>query len=149
MCNPANLDAAKELVKKYRSVKAEDVYAHRERFTNKNLTENKIRWFPPLYLEELTGFGSVDSCSLCKTAYMPDGDCNGCIHYDDNIAVNNDENINEYADIDDTPCSDIDLPSYPTYKAILMAKTPEELVVACQNRADYLESLIKKKESMS
>lgn len=143
--NAANLNAAKELVKKYRTVKVEDIYAHREWFTNKNLTESNRCWFPVLYMEDFTGFGSVDSCSLCKTAYMVDGNCNGCIHSDEDNECLDKES---FPDADNTPCCNNDSPSNQTYRAILLSKTPEELIVACKNRADYLEHLIQEKENI-
>lgn len=65
-----NLDAAKELVKKYRSITIDDF----------NDVEDDV----VLTLTKITGFGYIDKCSLCKAV---DKECRYCL-YSYNMDVN-------------------------------------------------------------
>ena len=71
MKNPEvrNLEVAKELIKKYRSITKEDIA--------KVYTEN-----PVTTLGKLTGFGKISTCALCKEGYKAENKCMHCLYYD-------------------------------------------------------------------
>lgn len=117
-----NLEAAKELVELYRSITIEQL----EEMYNKLYEEDDEVFFENI-LHEITGFGSVSSCHLCKPI---GGYCQNCIHgqWEDCTA--------------NCPCIDNE-----TYENIADAESIEELYDAIQDRADYLESLIKELEN--
>ena len=83
--------------------------------------------------EELNGFGEIDKCSLCRAAPHRHNEpiCEDCIH-----ALEPQSTVAPY-------CID-----HPTYGAIERAKTVDDLLEALAERADYLETLIKKAESL-
>ena len=75
--------------------------------------------------EQLTGFGYMPTCSLCIAAGLV---CIYCVY---SSLVNSDgEN--------DPPCVDDS-----TYRQISNSLTPQELLTAFRNRADYMENLLK------
>lgn len=139
----ANLKAAKVLVAKYRAITKRDIELSLSKIEGAKAMSDALRL--------ITGFGSIDTCSLCISAKQKENNCFNCIHWSDtcdNLLAENVSSEEEVLALNITPCSEEWLPSYPTYKAILTAKTPEELMVACKNRADYIEFLIQEKERM-
>lgn len=110
-----NLDAAKSLVKKYRSITSEYL---------KEVLENcEIGGV----LERTTGFGRFRTCCLCSAIgrkFMI-GECRTCIHYVSGLG-------------ESTPCIE-----HHTYSDIREAESIDELYTAVQKRADYIELLIK------
>lgn len=83
-------------------------------------------------MEELTGYGSVDTCTLCNSADAYDNDyfCKYCIHGYDVDEDNDWEN--------DMPCT-----HDTTFKAIAYAGEPYILKKAMQERATYLSKRLK------
>lgn len=109
-----NIEAAKELVKRYRSVTAseiDDVIANSQ--------------YMSLVPTKLTGFGSTARCTLCKEVGL---DCEICVY---SLIGNNLGCIMD-----------------KTYKQIDLATNTEEFLIAFSDRADYLESVIKKAEEL-
>lgn len=111
MSSITNLEAAKELVKKYRSI------------TKKDLDREYYGDDPCYYaLTSLTGFGKESTCPLCR-----DTKCENCIH---SIKLK----ISGACTYDSS------------YDKIEFANNIDELYQAIQERANYLEELIKEIE---
>lgn len=120
-----NLEAAKELVKKYRSISLQDI---------KNVVEDKgDQWYNmESILHNITGFGDTKTCMLCKAiGNVVSYGCAGCIYY--NLANSEDCRY---------PCT-----SHPSYEDIEDASDPYDLFLAIRRRADYLENLINEVEN--
>lgn len=124
-----NLDAARHLVKKYRSITRGEL-------------EDNAREDDCCYeaLSRITGFGSLKNCCLCKECYKKEAygeascpDCTKCLY-----SWNNDSCDKWYH----VPCVDQD-----TYCDIHNAESLDELYEAIQNRADFIENLIKEIEN--
>lgn len=117
-----NLGAARRLVEKYRSITKEELES--------NACENDECWYE--VLSKITGFGSLKKCYLCKECgYIAgDPDCSKCLHSWNNT------------DGSCVPCINQD-----TYCAIHEAESLDELYEAIQNRADFIEDLIKEIEN--
>lgn len=116
-----NLEAAKELVELYRSITKEQL----EEVYNKLWLEEDVVYFENI-LHEITGFGSSRTCHLCKPI---NGYCPDCIHGGKSCTA-------------ECPCVYDE-----TYGNIEDSESIEDLYDAIQDRADYLESLIKKLEN--
>lgn len=119
-----NLEAAKKLVNDYRSITIKKIHD-----TSSKLGECED-FSDVLY--HITGFGGIESCCLCKYIDV-DGinrECPGCIH---NLSGK------KYHCF---PCI-----NHPSYHTLRLSENPEELLIAIQERADYLEELIKKAEN--
>lgn len=115
-----NIKAAKKLVKDYRAITEQQLrdVAEKNRLDIK-LKANEI-------IHNITGFGSIIDCTLCAEAWkLRKGSllskCNYCI-YPPKINYN---------------CTT------KTYKAIEKAKQFKSLLRAVNNRADYIEEIIK------
>jgi len=119
MNNIKNLEAAKELVKKYNSITIEEI----EKKFDKDYFST---------IKNITGFGSVKTCSLCQYCFnsVLDGTCKECI----------------YVMVTDVTCSSV--VNFKTYHAIKYATNTIELLTAIKNRAKHLQSLIDKAEGM-
>lgn len=116
---PKNIDAAIELIEKYRSANLADI---KNRWHENRYYESYIfhDWTLARYIANMfTGFGNCQTCKLCTSAV--DG-CNTCI-YDDINKCNG--GIHLF-----------------TYLAIENAQSPEELHQAFLNRADHIEKHI-------
>lgn len=85
-------------------------------------------------LSRITGFGSLRNCCLCNECGYEAGDpdCTGCLY------SWNKDNVNKFS----VPC----INQY-TYCAIYIAESLDELYEAIQNRADFIENLIKEIEN--
>lgn len=123
-----NLEAAKKLLKKYRSITLEAITKKWNELVYTNGGE---------VLSHITGFGTFSTCSLCRCAGYHKNDfsndepnCMNCIY----TAFYNELALNGCS----YPCI-----LHKSYHAISSAKTPEELFDAIHNRADYLEKVIK------
>lgn len=116
-----NLEAAKELVELYRNITIERL----EKVYQELCDKEEIHYEDVLH--SITGFGSISSCHLCKPI---GGYCPNCIHgqWEDCTA--------------NCPCIDNE-----TYENIADAESIEDLYHAIQDRADYLENLIKQIEN--
>lgn len=117
---PEALQAAKNLVIKYRSITPKDV-------------DNALnRISPRVHLSNLTGFGSIFTCKLCINSDSPSPipNCFNCIHgYDHRIICNNPCTNTEYFnDIDEA----------------IDNKDKEAYLKAVKLRADYIQSRIDK-----
>lgn len=119
-----NLDAARRLVKKYRSITREELES--------NAHEDDDYWHEEL--SRITGFGSLRNCCLCNECGYEAGDpdCTGCLY------SWNKDNVNKFS----VPC----INQY-TYCATYIAESLDELYEAIQNRADFIENLIKEIEN--
>lgn len=116
-----NLESAKELVELYRSITIEQL----KEVYNKLYTEDGA-YFEGV-IHEITGFGSVRTCHLCKPI---NGFCPDCIHGQGE----------SYTMV--CPCINDE-----TYENIENAESIQDLYDAIQARADYIESLIKRVEN--
>lgn len=117
-----NLDAARRLVEKYRSITREELES--------NACEDDEYWYE--VLSKITGFGSLKKCYLCKECgYIAgDTDCSKCLYS---------WNTSSECCV---PCIEQD-----TYRNIRDAESLDELYEAIQNRADFIEALIKEIEN--
>lgn len=117
-----NLDAARRLVEKYRSITREELES--------NACEDDKYWYE--VLSKITGFGSLKKCYLCKECgYIAgDTDCSKCLY-----------SWNTSGECC-VPCIEQD-----TYRNIRDAESLDELYEAIQNRADFIEALIKEIEN--
>lgn len=121
------MNAAKELVKKYKSITLEQVKAEYERLQDK-YPDSRI--YGSWILENFTGFGSMDTCSLCQEAKELANSstygsyCHKCVH---SVFSQNDGGF---------PCVE------KTYENICDATTPEAIYTAIQERAEYLKETI-------
>lgn len=111
-----NIKEAKELVNTYRSITIEQL--------NTVYLDNNIRYLPAI-LTKITRFGTY-CCTLCTPI---DANCIKCIH------------TPIYDNLLKSPCME-----HHTYQRINNAETIEELYNAIQERANYLEELIKEVE---
>ena len=111
-----NLKEAKELVREYRNITIEQL-----KTVYNNLCEDDSYGMDSV-MHEITGFGSTNSCHLCRPIR---GKCAECIH----------GAKPEYTA--SCPCTE-----HETYENIENAEDIEELYEAIQARADYIESLI-------
>lgn len=116
-----NIEAAKELVELYRNITIEQLKEVYEK-----LCENGEDIFFEDVLHDITGFGSISSCHLCQPI---EGRCSQCIHGQG------------LATTGGSPCI-----YHETYENIADSGSIHELYNAIQDRADYIESLIKKLE---
>jgi hypothetical protein len=126
---PKNLKAAKNLVKKYRSITIEEINKQASRIDTK--FDLYMLHFPlgNTVARKLTGFGHVSKCKLCSSVMYY---CPGCIYYDTKS-----EFIKRFC---------LRGENEKTYRAIADAKTPTKLLVAFKKRADHIEKIIKKLE---
>ena len=115
--NIQNIKEAEELLIKYRSITLEYLNS-----MSTIHTEDKLK--------TITGFGSLTTCTLCVALGGDYCDCNNCIY-----SIITDDDIVCYC------CNDI---AEDTYNNILSAKSDEELIIAINNRANFLESILKR-----
>lgn len=132
-----NIEEAKELLKKYRSITLEEINKVYNELEFKSGSET---------LHKITGFGQVTTCILCKKLsrkYVLE--CSACVWRSLSAGEN-----------DDLYC----LKSYPkdtmkedqvrlTYNGILNSEYPEELLDLVKLRADLLEEAIKASELLN
>ncbi len=116
---PKQLQAAKDLVTRYNNITIKEI----NNITYGNITARR-----------LTGFGNIDTCTLCIAAteiqfLSIDDYCKGCIHQISFV-----KSCKCY----NKPRSRAEI----TYKAIEQAKTPEQLIKAFKARAKYIQHLI-------
>ena len=109
-----NLKEFKELIARYESITLEEIEEVWEKSKFISIQGNRVAHI-------LTGYGFINSCTLCKSCPS----CDDCIYY------NGDE---------DPPCSSGE--AGPTYSAIGNSLTSKELLTAFQNRAKYMKSRI-------
>ncbi len=124
MRNFNNLNALKVLVKRYETITIKEIKAKCAQLEENN------GWIPIMFqlAEQLTGFGSVNSCTLCQNVSSDGGGfespyCSGCVYTA--IAVSGQS----------TPCLKFDRPSYD---AIQYAECEDDLLVAYRNRASAI-----------
>jgi len=113
---PKNIEQAKELVNRYRAVTEEEILSLMDNIHDSGSC-----------VEDLSGFGSQASCTLCLTvgaAHPGDINCNDCIYQGDTKCFRG--------------------PNNPTYVAILESETADELIKAFRDRANHIESIIAK-----
>jgi hypothetical protein len=133
-----NIDAAKELVKLYRSITYEQVQSHISllQINYPALSEDNCI---QIVILQLTGFGT-SSCLLCVSAdKLRLEDLNGSVNKCHHCIYCNNNNLVTY-----TFCK---YDYYNTYESIENAKSIEELITAINKRANLIESLIKKLEN--
>lgn len=118
-----NIEAAKKLVKLYRSITKKqltEVY--------KTLLEENEDIDYGNVLSRITGFGGTYTCHLCKPINTQ---CHKCIHGQ------------PYIEGESTICKCVE---HETYGNIVSSQSINELYEAILDRADYIESLINKLE---
>ena len=113
--NIQNIKEAEELLIKYRSITLEDL--------------NSISIHTKNKLTIITGFGSLNTCTLCVALGGDYCNCNNCIY---SIIID-----------DEIVCYCFNDIAKDTYQKIMDAKSDEELIIAINNRADFLESILK------
>ena len=116
-----NIDSFKELIAKYRRITIEEIEQEFKNIPQNSSTGTVVNWVA----NRLTGF-SGGNCVLCAATRL-----NGKTHCVDCVYGENKEKTNVNCRLDET------------YVNILNAKTPQELYVAFQARAEYMENLIK------
>ena len=117
MPNKNNIQATKELIEKYRIITLEDI---------KDVEVSTIGFTSVHIAERLTGFGSTLRCTLCQAVKG----CSDCIH---NVGTLSSIAFDGYR---------ASLCITKTYYSIVESETPEELLYAFGERADYLSSLL-------
>lgn len=105
-----NLDAFRKLIRKYESLSLEQVEST---WIKKDSDAQDT-------MEELTGFGSPSTCTLCKVVRK---DCDKCVY-------------GTFGMLKGTPCID------GTYDDIENADSPEELMIAIANRVSYMKDIL-------
>lgn len=111
-----NLKEFKALIKRYETITLEEI--------EDNWTmPNKLT---PFTANMLTGFGSLNSCTLCKKVYT---DCSECVYW------NKDSYSFNYA------CNEGN--NRETYLAIAWSATPEQLLTAFRSRAAHMREVLK------
>lgn len=142
-----NIQEAKELVEKYRSITKEMLQPIWDDAAKKNAANKEEDDIEYIYADEIlnkiTGFSQRESCSLCKPVKhyglnKLSSYCRGCIYAE----LLDNGNPNPWV-----TCTDYE--SKETYKAVERASSIEQLLLAISNRADYLESLIPKAEEFN
>lgn len=114
MASIKNIKAAKELVVLYRSFSVNDM---------KEFIQDDCSEWGRYVAKKLTGFSSYTDCKLCVSCSFQ---CEKCIYGGrdgDNLCCNGKNN-------------------YKTYMAIINAETPEELLIAFENRAKHIEQIL-------
>lgn len=115
-----NLEQFKALIERYETITLEEI---QNVFRN---IEYSYSW-----AKELTGFGSMQTCTLClatKDVSALPVDCKSCVWY-----FTNERHYNCY-------CTE--QYNYETYIAIGEASNPSELLQAYRNRAEYMREII-------
>jgi hypothetical protein len=117
-----NLKEFKELILRYESITVEEIENH--------VSDGFV-------INSITGFGTHNSCTLCKPIKVNCYKCVYCKAFDSEVM---DDKLLNY-------CCRGDAES--TYDAIIEAEKPQELKVAFKARANYMRSILKnlKKES--
>jgi len=108
---PKNIKEARELVKRYETITLEEI---KNMYCDAN---------------DLTGFGSIETCTLCIKA---DYDCSDCIYH----------KIDKFGFGDTVRCYDDD--NAKTYDRIDEADTPVKLRNAFRARAKHIKSILEK-----
>ena len=83
------------------------------------VTDNEF--LPRRITNELTGFGKEKTCKLCEAAVS----CSSCIYSSKYSEYHCNRDYNAF-----------------TYYDILLAETPEQMVVAFKKRAEYIEEIL-------
>jgi hypothetical protein len=108
----ANIQAAKDLIKRYKEITLEDIIGAESKPLAKDSFDFE-RWGTRT-AAKLTGFGSKQTCPLCLSVNV---NCDICIH-------------NGICTIG------------ITYTSIKMADKPEQLLQAFKARANYIKSIL-------
>lgn len=120
-----NIEAFKNLIEKYESISLVNIKEGWDEFSS----EESAAYYT---LQNLTGFGSCNTCSLCEAVGTTIGgrdwkttcNCQNCMYY----------LVNPNGEC--PPCVD------DTYEAIDSAGSPEELYDAIQNRIKYMKQIV-------
>ena len=127
-----NIKEFRQLILRYESITLGEIKKVFDKY------EKKYGYHIFSYIKrELTGFGSVTTCILCRTVYFLKPNCQHCLHYKEKKEVEKPHPIKaEYmCRRNSTSLS---------YKNIQRATTPEELLKAYKERAKDLRSLLSK-----
>lgn len=124
----------KEIAANITNIKEAKKLAYRYKRITINQLQKKNRVRPYDALTDITGFGSLDSCTLCKACFRGDNaryiNCHICIY-----AINS--NCTQACFRGDNA---------KTYDAIDHAYTYERLIVAIRDRSDHIRKVIKEIE---
>lgn len=123
-----NIEAAKELVKLYRSITKKRLKKVYKTLLEENKDNEYLKVGYGVVLSRITGFGGKFTCHLCKPINVQ---CHKCIHGQ------------PYIEGESTICKCVE---HETYKNIVGSQSINELYEAILDRADYIESLINKLE---
>jgi len=117
MATKENINAAKQLVIRYRSITLDEIKDKQKELELSEFEVDKI-------MKSLTGFGYNYSCTLCKSIdkTMLNYVCNNCIYGSTNNCY-----MNENAQ---------------TYNKIENAETPKQLLNAINKRANHIEKIL-------
>lgn len=119
-----NIEAAKELVEKYREITMEKL----KEVSDELYAEYEDDYTYEEVLHRITGFGRISTCILCKEINHM---CEYCIHY-------------KHQDSYDSSCP---CANSETYRAFDEVDDLDGLYDAIQARADYIASLIQMEEN--
>ena len=122
-----NINAAKKLVERYDSITFDDLELNWEDLPEEEIEEDYHSGAK--VLQNLTGFGSFETCTLCKEArelckYPESADFCACCIYGHIVKC----------------------VRSPYYKEMAEADTPDELIQAIRKRSKYIKELIKEYE---
>lgn len=132
MDKPVNLKEAKELVQIYRSLTMEDLSKRWNEWMENPDNEDVLLCGEGIGEILGTGFSDPQKCSLCVTVRAV-GNCGGCLY----------QTTSNYTAF---PCCRLE-EHKTTYNSISCSNNPQELYVAINERADYIEQLINKWEN--
>jgi len=123
------------LIAKYESITIEDIYAIWTSIYDLNSESGfKYSFKGSITMSRLTGFGFMDTCSLCRKCNIEfvandKHICNICVY--GVIGIRNLQ----------CQCNNTDLDTNKSYEAIEKAKTPEELMEAIHVRAEVMRHI--------
>jgi acetylglutamate synthase len=109
--SPKAIEAAKKLIERYNSITIEEIEG-----CESTLYRSKAH--------ELTGFGSDETCVLCRSVLR---NCSSCIYFDTSVSKNYGCTSNA---------------NYETYIKIISAKNPKQLLTAFRNRAAHITKIV-------
>lgn len=132
-----NIEEAKELLRKYRSITLEEI----------NKVYDKLEFeYGEEVLHEITGFGSICTCILCKKLKSVDiPKCSACVWR--SLSAKEKKDLYCLGSYSSGVMEEDRVKQ--TYDGILSSEYPEELLDLVELRADLLEEAIKASELLN
>jgi hypothetical protein len=136
-----NLESAKHLLEIYRNLTLQEIEDEFREFESYHNILNSSERIGDTIMNNITGFGCPNDCMLCSSASFLAGStkyevkCNYCIYHICGSHYDPENNPYSLCCINES------------YNEICDTRDPESLFIAVKNRADFLESVIKKIEN--